>query len=64
MKMVVGKPEDNGEYIDVRFRQPTYETKWETFKKAIYNPSTNAVFGRTGKSWGKFSSATSLRKLL
>ncbi|XP_044266272.1 sodium/potassium-transporting ATPase subunit beta-1-like [Tribolium madens] len=36
-----------------QMRQQVHRTKWETFKNAIYNPSTKEFLGRTGKSWGQ-----------
>ncbi|KAF7279519.1 sodium/potassium-transporting ATPase subunit beta-1-like [Rhynchophorus ferrugineus] len=51
--MVAGKSEDNGGVKEFQFHQQLNETKWQTFKKLIYDPSNNAVFGRTGKSWGQ-----------
>lgn len=51
--MVATKSEDNGGVQEFQFHLQKNETKWESFKKAIYDPSTKAVLGRTGKSWGQ-----------
>ncbi|XP_066147158.1 sodium/potassium-transporting ATPase subunit beta-1 [Euwallacea fornicatus] len=51
--MVAGKSEDNGGFREFQFQRVQQETKWEVFKKAIYDPNTKSVLGRTGKSWGQ-----------
>lgn len=51
--MVVANSEDNGDVKEFQFHKIRNETKWETFKRAIYDPETKAVLGRTGKSWGQ-----------
>lgn len=51
--MVAAKSEDNGGVQEFQFHMRKNESKWETFKKALYDPSTKAVLGRTGKSWGQ-----------
>ncbi|CAG9771311.1 unnamed protein product [Ceutorhynchus assimilis] len=51
--MVVDKSEDNGGFREFQFQRIKQETKWETFRKAIYDPATKSVLGRTGKSWGQ-----------
>ncbi|KAL1497188.1 hypothetical protein ABEB36_008187 [Hypothenemus hampei] len=51
--MVAGKSEDNGGFREFQFERIRQETKWESFKRAIYDPDTKSVLGRTGKSWGQ-----------
>ncbi|XP_030747891.1 sodium/potassium-transporting ATPase subunit beta-1 [Sitophilus oryzae] len=51
--MVASKSEDNGGVREFQFQQKRVETNWQAFKRLIYDPSTNAVFGRTGKNWGQ-----------
>lgn len=52
--MVAGKSEDNGGFSEFQFERLRPQSNWESFKKAIYDPETKAVFSRTGKSWGTY----------
>lgn len=49
------KDSDNG-VAEFQFYAPENRTKWESFKKAIYDKSSNQILGRTPKNWGKRSS--------
>ncbi|XP_050309435.1 sodium/potassium-transporting ATPase subunit beta-1 [Anthonomus grandis grandis] len=51
--VVSDQSEDNGGVKEFQFQKLKHETKWETFKRAIYDPETKSVLGRTGKSWGQ-----------
>ncbi|XP_060522765.1 sodium/potassium-transporting ATPase subunit beta-1 [Cylas formicarius] len=51
--MVVSKDNDNGRVKEFEFAKTPELTKWEAFKKAIYDPRTHQFLGRTGKSWGQ-----------
>lgn len=46
------KDGDNG-VAEFQFYTPENRTKWESFKKAIYDKSSNQILGRTPKNWGK-----------
>lgn len=35
-----------------QFQKRIERTKWETFRRTLYNSETNQILGRTGKSWG------------
>nr|CAI5818555.1 unnamed protein product [Callosobruchus analis] len=43
---------DNGG--EFQFYTPEQLTRWEKFRRAIYDPNTNQILGRTPKSWGEF----------
>ncbi|CAG9835139.1 unnamed protein product [Diabrotica balteata] len=49
---VAGKDGDNGA-VEFQFYQPDNRTKWETFRQAIYDKSSNQFLGRTPKNWGQ-----------
>nr|CAI5818551.1 unnamed protein product [Callosobruchus analis] len=42
---------DNGG--EFQFYTPEQLTRWEKFRRAIYDPNTNQILGRTPKSWGQ-----------
>lgn len=43
---------DNG-VAEFQFYAPENRTKWQSIQKAIYDKSSNQIFGRTPKNWGK-----------
>lgn len=47
------KESDNG-VAEFQYYRPENRTKWQSFQKAIYDKSTNQIFGRTPKNWGKW----------
>ncbi|CAH0557282.1 unnamed protein product [Brassicogethes aeneus] len=46
------KDNDNG-VVGFQFHQRDDSTKWQKFQRALYDPSTKQVLGRTPKSWGQ-----------
>lgn len=50
---IANKENDNG-VVEFQFRQRNERTKWQSFQRAIYDPSTGQFCGRTSKSWGKY----------
>lgn len=46
------KDGDNG-VAEFQFYCPENRTTWQSFKKAIYDKSSNQILGRTPKNWGK-----------
>ncbi|XP_056642443.1 sodium/potassium-transporting ATPase subunit beta-1-like [Diorhabda sublineata] len=51
--MAISKKEPDNGVVEFQFYQPENRTKWEAFRKAIYDKSTNQFLGRTPKSWGQ-----------
>lgn len=49
---IAGKENDNG-VIEFQFHRPENRTKWESFQKALYDPASNQILGRTPKNWGQ-----------
>lgn len=49
---IANKENDNG-VVEFQFRQRNERTKWQSFQRAIYDPSTGQFCGRTSKSWGQ-----------
>lgn len=45
--------EDKGEY-----KAQEEETKWQSFKKMLWNSETGECLGRTGLSWCKYFSCS------
>ncbi|CAG9823487.1 unnamed protein product [Phaedon cochleariae] len=49
---IAGKESDNG-VVEFQFYRHENRTKWQNFKNALYDKSTNQILGRTPKNWGQ-----------
>ncbi|KAJ8980652.1 hypothetical protein NQ317_017578 [Molorchus minor] len=47
--------EANDDVIEFQLYRPETLTRWQRFRKAMYNPSSRQILGRTPKQWGQLA---------